>query len=123
MALVAGLFFTGGSTCCAQDKYLRVTSDSSLAFKLALSDFPVTAPPVYSEYNPCDIPVMLGGVGMGVGAGFVMFGLFGGSGITGGSEQNVINTLVGGVLFISGTFVLLSGLVCYIIRKHKHGTR
>ncbi len=38
MALVAGLFFTGWSTSCAQDKYMQVTSDSVLAFRLAMSD-------------------------------------------------------------------------------------
>ncbi len=115
--LIVGLAF-----CQAQDKYLQVTSDSSLAFKLAMSDFPVTALPVGSAYNPCDIPVIVGGVGMGVGGGLLIAGIRSVTGAGHGVSAEIGFIAVGGVLLIAGTVALLSGLTCYLIRKHKHRT-
>ena len=69
---------------------------------------------VGNAFNTCIIPVVLGVAGMIIGGVLLGIGL--------NSLLGFTHIGVGVGLLITGGISLISGLVCYDIRKHKHGT-
>lgn len=73
------LLFASQPTCSAQAKYLKVTTDSSLAFRLAFANFQGFQKPYHiAGCNSCDL-AFYGGLGaMATGAIVLVFGAMGG---------------------------------------------